>query len=85
MSYYLNVEFDADFDKAFDYDFEVSLGRQAKKFRGELSGAGCGFGVRNIGFIFRTEKSAMRFRSWFRKRKRAWKIRNIDISPTEED
>lgn len=78
--FYLNVEFDGSFDKAYDYDFEDNLGREAKKCNGEFSGAGAGFGVRDIGFIFKTEKSAEKFRSWLGRRKRAWRIRGISIS-----
>jgi hypothetical protein len=85
MHQYLAVEFDADFELAFSYDFEDDLACQAKKFRGEISWAGCGFGVRDIGFFFRSEKSAERFRAWLGRRKRVWKIREITISPAEED
>lgn len=76
----MNVCFDASFDKAFDFEFEDKLASMAKKHNGELSGAGAGGGGRDIGFIFKTEKSALKFKSWFGRRKRVWKIRDISIS-----
>jgi hypothetical protein len=66
---------------AFEYDFELDLERQAKKFRGELSGAGCGFGVRDINFVFKSERSAERFKAWLGRRRRVWRIKDVSVEP----
>lgn len=82
---YFDVAFSANFEKAFDYDFEEALERQAKKFRGELSGTGCGFGHIELNFIFKSEKNAEKFKAWLGYRRRAWQIKHISIYQNYED
>jgi hypothetical protein len=74
-------------ERVGDWEFERKLERLAKQCRGDFSGAGYGGGVRDYGFIFKSEESAERFNAELGRRAKAWKIsgRYIDhVDPREE-
>ncbi len=57
-----------------DLDFEDKLDLRAKKYNGELSGAGSDFDVRHINFIFDALQGARKFSTEVRKLPKVKKV-----------
>ena len=72
-------------ERVGDDVFEHKLIRLAKKCNGEFSGSGFGFGSRDYGFTFKTERSAKRFFAALGRRAHAWRISNRYINYTTKD
>ena len=78
MTWYVAFE-SGGIERVGDRELEEALCRLAAKCNGEFSGSGFGGGVRDYGFVFKTELAAWRFHAELGKRARVWRIRNRDV------
>lgn len=85
IDYYVTVVYPAELYFKYGHNDERSmdskLAAKAKKFRGIDVGSGCGFGERDIQFMFKTEKMRDKFFSHLRR----WKSINSVIKEDSID